>query len=130
MKRAISKKQLRKFGFLLGFGIPILIGFLLPFIFEHPFKFWTLYVGIPFFIFGVAKPDFLLYPYKIWMIFGLLLGWINSRLILGLVFVLIVQPISLAVKLCGYDPLRRKFSSRTSYREDKRDHKIDLKRIF
>ena len=32
-KETISKKQLRKFGLLIGFGFPILIGWLLPVLF-------------------------------------------------------------------------------------------------
>ena len=51
MKRdSITKKQLREFGFVLGFGFPLIIGFIIPAIGSNPFKNWTLFVGIPFLI--------------------------------------------------------------------------------
>ena len=79
---------------------------------------------------GIIRPDYLFYPYKIWMKIGHILGWINSRIILGMVFILVLQPIALIMKFFGYDPLRRKKKEQTSYRESKEGHKIDLKRIF
>ena len=47
-----------------------------------------LFIGIPSFILGLIYPKILLWPYKKWMQFGNFLGWINSGIILGLVFVL------------------------------------------
>ena len=64
------------------------------------------------------------------MLIGLALGWINSRIILGLVFFLVLQPIALIMKFVGYDPLKIKKNNERSYRENKKDHKVDLTRIF
>ena len=86
MKSYISKKQLREFGFLIGFGFPILIGWIIPAVGGHAFRGWTLWIAIPFLIIGILKPRLLFYPYKGWMALGLALGWINSRIILLLVF--------------------------------------------
>ena len=83
MKNNISKKKLREFGFLIGFGFPLLIGWILPFIIGHSFRNWTLWIGIPALIFAIARPISLFYAYKIWMKLGHILGWINSRIILG-----------------------------------------------
>ena len=130
MKESISKKQLREFGFLIGFGFPILIGLIIPAFGGHAFRTWTLYVGLPSFILGILKPSLLFYPYKGWMILGLALGWINSRIILGLIFLLVLQPIALIMKLLGYDPLRKKWNKEISYREIKENEKVDLTRIF
>ena len=130
MTKSISKKQLREFGLLLGFGFPILIGLLLPLISGHPFRFWSLWIGIPFFILGVFKPYLLFYPYRGWMALGHALGWINSRLILGFIFLAILQPIALFMRLFGYDPMRKRFNNQKSYRESRNDQEIDLTRIF
>ena len=108
MKQTISKKQLREFGILIGFGFPILIGWLIPLLFGHEFREWTLWIGIPGLIIGLAIPRLLHYPYKIWMELGYALGWVNSHIILGLVFILVLQPISYIMRLTGYDPLRRR----------------------
>ena len=62
---------------------------------------------------------------------GLLLGWLNSRIILGLVYIAILQPIALIMRIFRYDPLRKspRYRKRKSYREFKKS-KIDLTRVF
>ena len=130
MKDSISKKQLYEFGLLIGFGFPILIGWLLPAFAGHGFRVWTLWVGVPLLILGVLKPRLLFFPYKAWMKLGLALGWINSRLILGVVFLLILQPIAIIMRFLGYDPLKLKKRNENSYRENKKNHKVNLSRIF
>ena len=124
------KKKLREFGFLIGFGFPILIGWIIPSFGGHAFRGWTLWIAIPFLITGILKPRLLFYPYKGWMALGLALGWINSRIILGLIFLVVLQPIALIMRAFGHDPLRKKQSNKSSYREHRINHKIDLKRIF
>ena len=130
MKTSISKKQLREFGFLLGFGFPILIGLILPLIWGHDFRTWTLLIGIPSLILGIIKPSLLFYPYKGWMALGHALGYLNSRIILGLVFFLILQPIAFFMRAFGYDPLKKNTIQKDSYRENKQNTFIDLTRIF
>ena len=130
MKETISKKQLREFGLLIGFGFPILIGWLLPSLFGHEFRAWTLWVGIPGLILGLTIPRFLYYPYKAWMALGHALGWVNGHLILGLVFIVVLQPIAYIMRLTGYDPLRRRRKGEKTYREIRQVHQTDLTRIF
>ena len=45
MKEIISKKKLLEFGLLIGFGFPLLIGWLIPALTGHGFRAWTLWVG-------------------------------------------------------------------------------------
>ena len=130
LKNSISQKILREFGFLIGFGFPIFLGWILPAISGHDFKVWTLWVGLPSLFLGVLKPTALLPIYKAWMSLGIALGWVNSRIILGLVFLLVLQPISLIMRIFGYDPLRQKRVNKKSYREYTKNNKIDLTRIF
>ena len=130
MKESISKKQLREFGLLIGLGIPVVIGWVIPAIGGHMFRTWTLWIGLPSLITGITQPSLLLYPYKGWMKLGHVLGWINSRIILGLVFLIVLQPIALIMRLFNYDPLRKKKNNQTSYREVIKEKSIDLNRIF
>ena len=131
MKESISKKQLREYGFLIGFGFPIIIGWLIPFINGDFFRVWTLFISIPFLIIGILKPSLLFYPYKTWMLIGVALGWVNSRIILGLIFLFVLLPISLIMKIFGYDPLRKKNKgNEISFREPKIDYEVNLNRIF
>ena len=130
MKRNIDNKILREFGFLISFVFPILIGWILPAFGGHSFRFWTLWISLPALILSLIRPGLLFFPYKAWMKLGHILGWINSRIILGLVFLIVLQPIAILMKFFGHDPLRIKKSNQKSYKEDKMNHKINLKKIF
>ena len=130
MKEIISKKQLREFGLLIGFGFPLLIGWLIPALTGHGFREWTLWVGFIGLIIGLTSPRFLYYPYKLWMKLGIILGWVNSKIILGLVFIIVLLPISFVMRLIGYDPLRTKRKVEKTFREKRKDHQTDLTRIF
>ena len=130
MKEIISKKQLREFGLLIGFGFPLLIGWLIPILTGHGFRTWTLWVGFLGLLIGLSSPRLLYYPYKFWMKLGLILGWINSKIILGLVFIIVLLPIALIMRIFKYDPLRTKIKGERTYRENRQNHQIDLTRIF
>ena len=130
MENKIPKKTLREFGFLIGIAFPFLIGWALPLIGGHSFRTWTLWLGIPSLILAISKPGLLLYPYRAWMKLGHILGWVNSRIILGLVFLFVLQPIALIMRIFGYDPLRTKNVAQKSYRVTKTNHKVNLKKIF
>ena len=130
MKNHISKKTLRQFGFLICFTFPFLIGWFLPLLGGHPFRVWTLFISMPAGILGILRPGLLLYPYKAWMKLGHILGWVNSRIILGLVFFIVLQPIAFIMRILGHDPLRTKKFAQESYREIKTNHKVNLNKIF
>ena len=130
MKNHIPKKILREFGFVIGFIFPFLIGWILPLIGGHSFRTWTLFISIPSIILAFTKPILLLYPYRAWMKLGHILGWVNSRIILGLVFLIVLQPIAIIMRILGHDPLRTKKFAQKSYREIKTNHKVNLNKIF
>ena len=130
LKKSSSKRKLREFGFLIGFGFPIIIGWIIPIIAGHGFKIWTLWVGLIGLILGIISPVLLNYPYKAWMAIGHALGWINSRIILGLVFIIVLQPIALTMSLFKYDPLRKRKNQKISYRECCQNRKVNFTKIF
>lgn len=125
-----SRKQLRDFGLLIGIVFPIVLGWLLPALHGHPFRAWTLWIGLPALCLGLIAPRALRWPYQGWMALGHGLGWINGHIVLGAVFVLVLQPIALIMRLFGYDPLRRDLGVSTSYREARGHGAPNLKRIF
>ena len=129
-KSTISQKELREFGLLVGIGFPIIVGWLIPTISGHLFKIWSLWVGIPLLLLGIIKPRILFYPYKVWTLLSHVLGWINSRLILGSIFLLVLQPIAFIMKIFSYDPLKKKKTNKLTYKENRENHKVDLTRIF
>ena len=64
------------------------------------------------------------------MALGHVLGWVNSHIILGLVFIVVLQPIAFIMRLTGYDPLRSRRTGETTYKENRQGHRTDLTRIF
>lgn len=129
-KRLRQKNKLREFGLFMGIGFPFIVGFLLPYLMSHNYRFWTFYIGIPFLIFAIFKPHKLSFLYKKWISLGNLLGWLNSKIILGIIFFIVLIPISLLMKIFGYDPLRIKKLNVISYRVNKDKNKVDLTKIF
>jgi hypothetical protein len=127
---APSPRQLREFGLLIGTVFPGVLGWLLPALHGHPFREWTLWIGIPALALGIAWPRGLAWPYRGWMALGHGLGWINSHLILGAVYLLVLQPIALLMRILGHDPLRRQRNAAETYREVRSDPRVNLKRIF
>jgi Saxitoxin biosynthesis operon protein SxtJ len=57
---------------------------------------------------GLVRPMSLAPLARQWNRFGHLLGWINSRVLLTAMFVLVVTPAGALGRLCGSDPLGRR----------------------
>ncbi|MEB3244202.1 MAG: SxtJ family membrane protein [Cyanobacteriota bacterium] len=127
---APSRRQLREFGLLIGIVFPLLLGWLLPALHGHAFRAWTLWIGLPALALGLMWPRALAWPYRGWMALGHGLGWINSHLILGLVFLLVLQPIAALMRLLGHDPLRRRRNAADTYRERREHPPVNMRRIF
>jgi hypothetical protein len=113
----ITPRLLRQFGFILGGGIAFLFGLLFPWLGERAIPLWpwiflAIVAGT-----GLILPMALKPVYLGWMKLGAILGWINTRIILGLVFYVIFVPVSFLLKLSGKDPMARKLDrSLSSYR--------------
>jgi hypothetical protein len=104
---APNTKHLREFGLLIGSVFPVVFGWLLPSLRGHALPMWPFVIGGPALVLGLLAPRTLAWPYRGWMALGHGLGWVNSHLILGAVFLLVLQPIALVMRLMGHDPLRR-----------------------
>ena len=72
-------------------------------------------ISITLFFITLVKADLLLYPNKLWIQFGLLLGMIISPIVLGVLFFVLFTPTAIIMKLFGRDELRIKFKKCTSY---------------
>ncbi len=126
-----KRKQLRQFGFLLGCLIPLFFCVLLPALHSHSAPLWPVGIGVMLILLGVLAPQRLSPVYRGWMALGNVLGFINSHLILGVVFVLVLQPIALIMRCMGHDPLRKRWdASSDSYREESQGRRTNLKQPF
>lgn len=63
-------------------------------------------VALPLITLGLLKPVWLRWPSALWWRFARLLGWINARILLSVVFFGLLTPLALVMRLTGRDPLR------------------------
>lgn len=104
MDRQPTAKDLRQFGFIVG-GIFSLIGLWPLLIHGESARLWSILLGIVLIILGVLIPRSLTYVYWVWMKIGHVLGFINTRIILGIVYYAIITPMGLIMRLMGKDSM-------------------------
>ena len=107
-----DNKAIRDFGILIGFILLIIAGIL--FYKERESYDLIILLGILFIGLGLGMPIILKPFYLVWMNFAVVLGWLMTRLILGLLFYVIVSPIGLISRLFGKEFLELKNSSLNS----------------
>ena len=113
----LDKPGYRKFGFTTGAIVAVLFGGLLPWLFDFNYPLWPWIFFAVFALLALIFPLALQPVYLLWMRFGLVMNWINTRLILGILFYGMFLPIGLFFKLIGRDPMHRKFDEKlSSYR--------------
>ena len=131
MINTIRKRTLREFGLMFSLLFPLFFGILIPNIYGHEYREWAFWVGSIFLILAIISPKILYLPYQLWMKLGFILGYINSKIIFGIIFYFVVTPIGILTRAFNYDPLNLKLSRRQkSYKEYTKEDKIDLTRIF
>ncbi len=103
-----TNRDYRNFGIIVGSILGGVFGFFIPYIKRNEVNEWLLGIGALLILLGVAVPFLLKYPYILWMKIGEVLGWINTRIILGVIFYLLITPIGIIKKIFGTDSMRRK----------------------
>lgn len=121
-----SNQDLRKFGLTMGAMIGVLFGGVLPWLFGFDFPLWPWPVAACFALPGLVFPASLSRVFRGWMKFAGVLGWINTRILLGVVFMLVFAPVGLVMRLFGNDPMRRKrLPAAVSYRVVRTERNVE-----
>jgi Saxitoxin biosynthesis operon protein SxtJ len=103
---ATSARQLRHFGLLVG-GIFGAMG-LWPLLWRQQSpRAWGVALAVALIVPALVAPRVLARPYRAWMKLAEVLAWINTRILLGVVFYGVVTPIGLLMRLLKRDPMRR-----------------------
>lgn len=58
---------------------------------------------------GLASPKIVRWVYVAWMAALFPVSWVVSHLLMGCLYYGFVTPIGIIMRLCGYDPMQRKF---------------------
>ena len=116
MKQPVETKELRHFGLIVG-GVFSVIG-LWPVMFRgEGVRLWASILGGTLVAIGLVLPRSLQPIHRGWMWIGHILGWINTRIILGIVFFGLITPMGVVMRLFGKDAMRRVLvQEATSYR--------------
>jgi len=112
----LDSKGLRKFGITTAIIIAVLFGVIFPYLFDQSISIIPWSISAVLILWALIIPKSLNPIYRIWMKIGLVLGWINTRIILGAVFYLIITPIGLFVRLIGKNPLNKPMTLTDSFR--------------
>ena len=115
----MNNQDLRKFGLVTGFIFAALFGLLFPWLFDHTIPYWPWILGSTLSFWAIVHPRSLNPVYTLWMKIGHVLGWINTRIILAIMFYLLFFPIAIIMKIFGKDPMYKKLDSElASYRKE------------
>lgn len=111
-EKVTKNKEIRSFGLIVG-GVLLFIG-MMPVLFhnEKP-RLWALIIAGLLIILALSIPSSLKHIYWVWMKIGHIMGWVNTRIILGICFFGIFTPIGLAMRLLKKDPMHRKLDPET-----------------
>ncbi len=99
-------KQYRDFGVIVG---TVLLGISLwPLTKEQTPHLWLIGIAGFLLLAAIIFPKILSPIHYVWIKIGDVLGWINSRIILAIIFYAIFTPFGLTMRLFGKDPLQKK----------------------
>lgn len=105
----LNRKELRDFGLLTGAIIVVVFGLLLPWLRGHSLPKIPWIIAIILWFLSFLTPTTLQPIYQVWMQIGLVLGWFNTRIILGLIFYGIMMPMGVIMRLLNRDSMAREF---------------------
>jgi hypothetical protein len=112
-----DRKQLREFGLVFAAGLIVMFGLLLPWLAGRSWPLWPWVAAGVFVTLALAFPPALRPLNALWLKIGHVLGWINTRIILGVVYFVVFLPAGLLLRLLHKDPMHRSIdASAASYR--------------
>ena len=115
---SLDNAGLRKFGLTTGAIIVVLFAFFFPWVFDvTTMPMWPWITAGVLWVPALLMPGALRPVYTTWMKIGHGIGWVNTRIILGVLFYVLLLPMGLIMRLFGSDPMARKRDdSASSYR--------------
>ena len=124
----LSRPELRKFGLILGAGVALFFGIVFPLLRDKGIDptSWPWYLALALAAVAMALPALLRPVHAVWMRIGAVLGFVNTRIILGIIYLALFTPVALVLKLLKKDPMRRTFDTQAaSYRIQSRQPKLE-----
>jgi hypothetical protein len=92
---------LKEFARSMMWAFPLIFMGLLPWLFDAAVPWWPVALSGVLMVLYVLYPPGLYYPYRVWMAIASVLGWINTRLVLGMAFYCLLMPMGLFMRSIG-----------------------------
>ena len=120
MAAQADRAQLRNFGLIVG-GIFGAIGLWPAIVRGGNARLWVVGLAVALILPALVAPRALAPAHRAWMALGSALGWVNTRVVLGLIFFGLITPMGLVLRLARRDPMQRTFDPvATTYRGPRR----------
>jgi hypothetical protein len=110
-----SAKELRQFALIMTIMILLLFAFFFPWLYELSFSYYPYFIAAIFLVVGLVSPKLLNPIHYLWIKLSSFLGFINSKLILFIIYYFMIVPMGLVAKLFGFDPMKKKCQTDTYY---------------
>lgn len=95
----VTNQELKSFGLLMVWAFPLFIGVIAPWLLGKGLQWWTLVVSSFFLVLALVAPRAIYFPFRGWMFIGGIIGYINTRIILGFTFYLLIFPIGMVLRI-------------------------------
>jgi hypothetical protein len=128
MKNNLKIPSNKNFGVV--FFVVFLIISLFPLLNDGNVRAWLVIISIIFLILGLLNSAILSPLNKIWFKFGILLSYLISPIVMGLIFFIVVTPTSLILQIFGKDLLGLKRNNKKTYWIERSDAKSEMKNQF
>ena len=104
----VDNRELRSFGWIVASGFAVISLFPTLLRGQSP-RIWALALSLVLSGIALVFPPALKPFHRVWMTIGEALGWVNSRIILSVVYYVLIVPIGAIHRMTGKDAMRRKF---------------------
>lgn len=112
----LDENGLRQFGLTTGAIVAGLFGIVFPYLLDAAWPLWPWLILALLAIWALIAPISLRPVYRGWMRFGMLLSKVTTPIIMTLIFLVVILPSALLMRLLRKDPMRRSFDESASYR--------------
>jgi len=108
MQRKTTSQELRKFGLIVASLLGLLAVW--PALVDgRAFRIWAVTLAGVLAVPALVFPRSLVQIHQGWMKVGHVLGWVNTRIVMGVIFFVLFTPLGLVMGLMGKDPMLRRF---------------------
>jgi cell division protein FtsW (lipid II flippase) len=123
-----STKALREFACTMAAALAIIFCLFLPWLFHRTIPMWPLLAAAILLLQAITYPPSLIPVQQLWMRIGAILGWINTRVILAVVFFVLITPLGYLQRkrgklnyIEGFDPQVKTYKISRSQRLTAKD---------